>query len=108
MDEAIVFGVLFLSLVMFVTARWRYDVVALLALLILDDCGHSARRPQAFRGFGHPAVITVAAVLVLSRALYSSGVVDVLASWCSRIPEYLTLQDSLPLQPDGVPFGVHE
>ena len=91
MDEAIVFGVLFLALVMFVTARWRYDVVALLALLILTIVG-IVPAAAAFQGFGHPAVVTVAAVLVLSRALYSSGIVDVLASWCSRIPEYRTLR----------------
>ena len=39
MDEAIVFGVLFLALVLFVTGRWRYDIVALLALLILAIAG---------------------------------------------------------------------
>ena len=91
MDEAIVFGVLLFALVMFVTARWRYDVVALLALLILTVTG-IVPASAAFAGFGHPAVITVAAVLVLSRALYGSGVVDILASWSSRIPRYLTLQ----------------
>jgi di/tricarboxylate transporter len=32
----------------------------------------------AFAGFGHPAVITVACVLVLSRALQVSGAVDIL------------------------------
>jgi Na+/H+ antiporter NhaD/arsenite permease-like protein len=32
---------------------------------------------QAFDGFAHPAVITVAAVLVLSRALQNAGIVDV-------------------------------
>ena len=90
-DEAIVFGVLLLSLVLFVTGKWRYDLVALLALLTLTVVG-IVPASAAFQGFGHPAVITVAAVLVLSRALYSSGVVDILASWCSRIPEYLTLR----------------
>jgi len=33
---------------------------------------------EAFAGFGHPAVITVACVLVLSRGLQISGVVDAL------------------------------
>ena len=89
MDEAIVFGVLFLALVLFVTGRWRYDIVALLALLILAIAG-IVPAAEAFRGFGHPAVVTVAAVLVLSRALYESGVVDVIASWLSRIPPYFT------------------
>ena len=33
----------------------------------------------AFSGFGHPAVITVAGVLVLSKSLQTSGAVDALA-----------------------------
>ena len=91
MDEAIVFGVLILALVMFVTAKWRYDLVALLALLILTIVG-IVPPSEAYLGFGHPAVVTVAAVLALSRALYNSGVVDVIASWYLRIPRYLTVR----------------
>ena len=91
MDEAIVFGVLILALILFVTARWRYDVVALLSLLILAVTD-IVPPSEAFRGFGHPAVVTVAAVLVLSRALQNSGVVDTIAGWISRIPEYASLR----------------
>ncbi len=91
MDEAIVFGVLILALVLFVTARWRYDVVALLSLLILAIVG-IVPTSEAYRGFGHPAVVTVAAVLVLSRALQNSGVVDTIAGWISRVPEYASLR----------------
>lgn len=91
MDEAIVFAVLALSLVLFIVGKWRYDIVAILALLVLAIAG-IVPAADAYKGFGHPAVITVAAVLVLSRALYNSGVVDVIAGWYSRIPEYLTLR----------------
>ena len=89
--EAIVFGVLALSLILFVLGKWRYDVVAILALLVLAIAG-IVPASEAYKGFGHPAVITVAAVLILSRALYDSGVVDVIANWYSRIPEYLTVR----------------
>ena len=91
MDEAIVFGVLILALVLFVVGKWRYDVVAILALLVLA-IADIVPPAEAYQGFGHPAVITVAAVLVLSRALYDSGVVDVIASWYARIPRYLTVR----------------
>ena len=91
MDEAIVFGVLILALALFVTAKWRYDVVALLSLLILTVVG-IVPPWEAFQGFGHPAVVTVAAVLVVSRALHDSGVVDVIAGWYLRIPHHLTLR----------------
>ena len=91
MNEAIVFGVLIAALVLFVVGRWRYDIVAVLALLVLAIVG-IVPPAEAYQGFGHPAVITVAAVLVLSRALYDSGVVDVIAGWYSRIPQYLTVR----------------
>ena len=91
MNEAIVFAVLALSLVLFIVGKWRYDIVAVLALLVLAIAG-IVPAAEAYKGFGHPAVITVAAVLVLSRALYNSGVVDVIAGWYSRIPELLTVR----------------
>ena len=76
-EQTILFAILAAAMVLFVWGRWRYDVVAVLALLAavftgLVPAGH------AFSGFGHPAVITVAAVLVISYALKSSGVVDFL------------------------------
>ncbi|MEE8287827.1 MAG: SLC13 family permease, partial [Nitrosomonadaceae bacterium] len=74
-DQIIVFAVLFLVLVLFIMGRWRYDVVALLALLAVAVTG-IVPGGQAFVGFGHPAVVTVAAVLVVSRGLQNSGVVD--------------------------------
>ena len=91
MDEIIVFGVLVFALVMFVMGKWRYDIVALASLLILAVLG-IVPASEAYLGFGHPAVVTVAAVLILSRALYNSGVVDVIASWYLRIPNYLPVR----------------
>ncbi len=79
-DQLLVIFVLVLTFVLFVWGRWRYDAVALLALLTLvlfDIIPGEA----AFAGFGHPAVVTVAGVLVVSRGLQNSGAVDVLARW---------------------------
>ena len=75
-DQAVVFGVLALTLALFVWGRFRYDLVAMLALLALLASG-VLPFDQAFDGFAHPAVITVAAVLVISRALQNAGLVDV-------------------------------
>jgi len=74
-ELAIVFATLGLVLVLFVWGRWRYDLVALFALLVVTITG-LVPAGEAFLGFGHPAVITVAAVLVVSRALFNSGMVD--------------------------------
>ncbi len=91
MDELVVFVVLAVALVLFVWGKWRYDVVALVALLVLAVVG-IVPAAEAYRGFGHPAVVTVAAVLILSRALQNSGVVDVIANCYARIPSIPVLR----------------
>ena len=77
--QYIVFGTLILALVLFIWGKWRYDIVALIALLIVTVTGIVPGR-EAFAGFGHPAVVTVAAVLILSRGLINSGLIDVIAN----------------------------
>jgi di/tricarboxylate transporter len=71
-------GLLLLALGLFAWGRFRHDVVALLVLMIAV-VGGLVPPADAFVGFGHPAVITVAAVLVLSRALETTGVIGALA-----------------------------
>ncbi|TVR48154.1 MAG: SLC13 family permease [Puniceicoccaceae bacterium] len=80
MSEAhLVFILLALTLAGFVWGRVRYDVVALLALIASVLLG-LVPAEDAFSGFGHPAVITVIAVLVLSRSFQHSGLVDAIAA----------------------------
>ncbi|MDW7747086.1 SLC13 family permease [Halomonas sp.] len=90
-DSTLVFIVLGLTLAAFVWGRFRYDLVALSALLGSVILG-LVPGEEAFLGFGHPAVITVAAVLVLSRGFERSGVVDVIAQQVLRVGERLFLQ----------------
>jgi di/tricarboxylate transporter len=90
-DQWIVFGALLAALVLFAAGRWRYDVVALLALMVVTLTG-IVPAADAFSGFGHPAVVTVAAVLVASRGLQNSGVVDVVASQIGRVGAHPLLQ----------------
>jgi len=90
-DSTLVFIVLGLTLAAFVWGRFRYDLVALAALLGSVILG-LVPGDEAFLGFGHPAVITVAAVLVLSRAFEHSGVVDVIADQVLKVGERLFLQ----------------
>ncbi len=90
-DSTLVFIVLGLTLAAFVWGRFRYDLVALAALLGSVMLG-LVPGEEAFLGFGHPAVITVAAVLVLSRGFERSGVVDVIADQVLRVGERLFLQ----------------
>jgi di/tricarboxylate transporter len=62
---------------LFLWGRWRHDMVAVGALLACVFAG-LVSTADAFAGFAHPAVITVACVLVLSHGLQTSGAVDVL------------------------------
>lgn len=59
-------------LVLFVWDRWRYDLVAIFGLLCAVALGFVPVE-TAFLGFGHPAVVLVAAALVISAGLKSSG-----------------------------------
>lgn len=76
-DQILLLAILTATLVLFLWGRWRHDVVALAALVACILAGLIPSR-EAFAGFGHPAVITVAAVLILSRGLQTTGAVDLL------------------------------
>lgn len=76
--QVILLALLAITVAMFVWGKWRHDMVAMAALLACVLVG-AVPREGAFAGFGHPAVITVACVLVLSHALQVTGVVDLLA-----------------------------
>ncbi|WP_018953075.1 SLC13 family permease [Thioalkalivibrio sulfidiphilus] len=76
-DQWLLAGVLLATLVLFLWGRWRHDMVAVAALLASVALG-LVPSAEAFSGFAHPAVITVACVLILSQGLQTSGAVDAL------------------------------
>jgi di/tricarboxylate transporter len=90
-EQGIIFATIILTLILFITGRWRYDVVALIALLIVTLFGLIPVE-RTFSGFSNPAVITVAAVLVLSRGLQNSGIVDLIGQQLERIKGGVTIQ----------------
>ncbi|MGK2944674.1 MAG: SLC13 family permease [Desulfuromonadales bacterium] len=77
-DQILIVAVLTITMAMFLWGRWRHDLVALGALLVCVATGLVPDN-KAFEGFGHPAVITVACVLVLGYGLQLTGAVDILA-----------------------------
>ncbi|NQW10041.1 MAG: SLC13 family permease [Alphaproteobacteria bacterium] len=78
-DQIAIVAILVVTIALFISGRLRVDVTALLALLACVVLG-LVPADEAFDGFGHPAVITVAAVLGLSAALIRSGAIDAIAS----------------------------
>ncbi len=76
-EQWLILAILAGTVFMFLWGRWRHDMVALGALLACVLAGLVVPA-DAFSGFGHPAVITVACVLVLSQGLQNSGAVDAL------------------------------
>jgi di/tricarboxylate transporter len=77
-DQIAILALIGAILILFIWGRWRYDLIAFTALLAAVVIG-LVEPMQAFAGFGHPAVVTVAAVLIISRALSNSGLIDLLA-----------------------------
>lgn len=76
--QMLVFAILAGTMAVFLWGRFRHDIVALMALMAAV-VGGIVPAADAFAGFGHPAVITVACVLVLSQGLQNTGAVDWLA-----------------------------
>ncbi|GAA6131273.1 SLC13 family permease [Halopseudomonas sabulinigri] len=77
-SQQLILLILGCTIALFLWGRWRHDVVALAALMACVLTGLTPAA-DAFVGFGHPAVITVAAVLILSQGLQTTGAVEALA-----------------------------
>ncbi len=92
-DQILLFLILLFALILFIDGRIRYDIAALLSLCIATILGVVPWN-QAFSGFANPAVITVAAVLVISRGLLNAGVVELISRWLETAGDRPTLQVS--------------
>ena len=82
-DQIILFSLLLLVFGLLIWGRIRYDLVAFSALLIAVVMG-LVPVDGAFDGFGHPATIVIALVLIVSRGLSNSGVVELIARWVAK------------------------
>jgi len=79
-DQNILFTLLFFVFALLIWGRWRYDLVAFSALLIAAGVG-VIPTDEVFSGFGHPAVIVIALVLIVSRGLSNSGAIELLSRY---------------------------
>ena len=80
-EHLILFGLLLGVFGFLLWGRVRYDLVAFAALILALILG-TVPGDAAFSGFGHPATVIIALVLIVSRGLFNSGVVEATARVC--------------------------
>jgi di/tricarboxylate transporter len=83
-EIALVFLILFIAIILFVTEKLRIDVVALLVLSSLVVSG-LVTPEAAVSGFSNAAVITVWAVFILSGGLWQTGIANVIGQQVLRL-----------------------
>jgi di/tricarboxylate transporter len=79
-DIFLVFGLLLVTIILFVIGRLRMDVVALLLIIALTVTGLLTPR-EALAGFGDPLVILIAALFVVGEGLFRTGVAFSIGNW---------------------------
>ena len=84
--QGLAFSIIGLMMALFAWGRWRYDLVAAIALLTAVIAG-IVPPDQAFKGFSDDIVIIVGSALVVSAAVARSGVIERVAR---RLGPYLT------------------
>lgn len=83
-ENILVFAILAVAVILFVSERLRVDLIAMMVLVTLALTG-LVTVEEAFSGFASPAVITVWSVYIVSGALFRSGVADTLANFMLRL-----------------------
>ena len=96
-DQIAILLIIVMTFLLFIWGRWRYDIVSVIALgtLFIADqvLGEQTSNliiegSNVFIGFAHPAVITVALVLIISRALRNAGVVELISRQIAPFSKY--------------------
>ncbi len=90
-DQIATFSIIGIAIVLFIWDKWRYDLIALLALFASVVTG-VVPADKAFSGFADPIVITVGAILIISFAISRSGFIDYALKFLSRFTDSPKLQ----------------
>ncbi|OHB30487.1 MAG: permease [Phenylobacterium sp. RIFCSPHIGHO2_01_FULL_69_31] len=75
LQQALAFGLMGATIVAFIWGRWRYDVIAVLALLVGVTL-NIVPASSAFDGFKNDITVIIACALIVSAAFAKSGVVE--------------------------------
>ena len=82
-ESTAVFLLIAITAVLMASNRIRFDVIALLVMLVLMLSGILSVG-EALAGFGSPVVIVVAGLLVVGEMLVRTGVAAALGDWILR------------------------
>ncbi|MDB0048523.1 SLC13 family permease [Pseudomonadota bacterium] len=74
-DQNIISFLMIMLVALFIWGKIRYDAVSLIMLSLFVIFGFISAS-EAFSGLGHPAVVTVALVLLISKGLEKSGFIS--------------------------------
>jgi di/tricarboxylate transporter len=89
-DQTLLFILLIALFASLIWGRWRYDLVAFIALIAALIMG-VVPKEDAFSGFGHPATIIIALVLIVSRGLSNSGTIEIVARSVAKLSHSLRM-----------------
>lgn len=93
-DQILISGIIAITLFFFIMGKWRYDIIALLALFVTAILGLLPAE-KIFEGFIHPVVLLIVAMLIISKALINSGAIDI-------ISRFLNLKEKHPIIQLGI------
>ena len=85
-DIILVLSLLSLGFIMFVVEAFSIDVTAMILLTILFILGYLTPE-EAISGFSNPAVITIAFLFIISRALQKTGILEYLIIRIRRLAD---------------------
>ncbi len=93
-DQTILFLIFICVFSFFLWGRYRYDLVAFSGLLVAWALG-LVDDQQALSGFGHPATVVIALVLLISAGLFNSGFVSLVGKFLAKKAGGITFHISL-------------
>jgi di/tricarboxylate transporter len=83
-DMLFVFGLLLVTVLLFVSDRVRLDVVAVSVILVLMLSG-LLTPGEALAGFGDPVVLLIAGLFVVGEGLYRTGIAFAVGEWLMQV-----------------------
>jgi len=77
LQQALAFGLVGATIIAFIWGRWRYDVIAVMALLVGVTLNVVPAK-AAFDGFKNDTTVIIACALIVSAAFARSGIVEMI------------------------------